>query len=83
MSTATIPDPAQMADEAEKERAQLESEAREIDILVKQTTGEIEKLQQRQGDIAGRLRQLKLLFEEGLLTDDFYDQKVAECEEAR
>ena len=58
MSTATIPDPAQMADEAEKERAQLESEAREIDILVKQTTGEIEKLQQRQGDIAGRLRQL-------------------------
>jgi hypothetical protein len=33
--------------------------------------------------VAGRLRQLKLLFEEGLLTDDFYDQKVAECEAAR
>ena len=33
--------------------------------------------------IAGRLRELKLLFEEGLLTDDFYDQKVAECEAAR
>jgi hypothetical protein len=30
--------------------------------------------------IAGRLRQLKLLFEEGLLTDDFYDDRVAECE---
>ena len=30
--------------------------------------------------IAGRLRQLKLLDEEGLLTDDFYDQKVTECE---
>ena len=30
--------------------------------------------------ITGRLRQLKLLFEEGLLTDDFYDLKVAECE---
>ena len=30
--------------------------------------------------IAGRLRQLKLLYEEGLLTDDFYDAKVAECE---
>jgi hypothetical protein len=29
---------------------------------------------------AGRLRQLKLLFEDGLLTDDFYDRKVAECE---
>jgi hypothetical protein len=33
--------------------------------------------------IAGRLRELKLLFEEELLTDDFYDQKVAECEAAR
>jgi hypothetical protein len=30
--------------------------------------------------VAGRLRQLKLLYEEGLLTDDFYDEKVAECE---
>jgi len=29
------------------------------------------------------LRELKLLFEDGLLTDDFYDQKVAECEAAR
>jgi hypothetical protein len=33
--------------------------------------------------VAGRLRELKLLFEEGLLTDDFYDHKVAECEAAR
>jgi hypothetical protein len=32
--------------------------------------------------VAGRLRQLKLLYEEGLLTDDFYDKKVAECEAA-
>jgi hypothetical protein len=30
--------------------------------------------------IVGRLRQLKLLYEEGLLTDDFYDERVAECE---
>jgi len=30
--------------------------------------------------VAGRLRQLKILFEDGLLTDDFYDRKVAECE---
>ena len=29
---------------------------------------------------AGRVRQLKQLFEEGLLTDDFYGEKVAECE---
>lgn len=30
--------------------------------------------------IAGRLRQLKLLYEEGLLTDEFYLAKVAECD---
>jgi hypothetical protein len=30
--------------------------------------------------IVGRLRQLKLLYEEGLLTDDFYLVRVAECE---
>lgn len=58
MPTPTIPDPAQMAEDAEKERAQLESEAREIDILVKQTAGEIDKLQQRQSEVAARLRQL-------------------------
>jgi hypothetical protein len=33
--------------------------------------------------VAGRLRQLKLLFEEGLITDDFYEVKVEECEAAR
>jgi hypothetical protein len=32
--------------------------------------------------VAGRLKELKLLFEEELLTDDFYDLKVAECEAA-
>ncbi len=30
--------------------------------------------------ILGRLRQLKLLYEEGVLTGDFYNEKVAECE---
>jgi hypothetical protein len=30
--------------------------------------------------VAGRLRQLKLLYEDGLLTDEFYEAKVAECE---
>lgn len=32
--------------------------------------------------VTGRLRQLKLLFEEGLLTDEFYEAKVSECEAA-
>lgn len=30
--------------------------------------------------VARRLRELSLLFEEGLLTEEFYEQKVAECE---
>ena len=30
--------------------------------------------------VSGRLRQLRSLFDEGLLTDDFYEIKVAECE---
>lgn len=30
--------------------------------------------------VNGRLRQLKLLFEEGLLTEPFYQEKVLECE---
>jgi hypothetical protein len=33
--------------------------------------------------VAGRLRELKLLYEEGLLTDEFYNDKVAECEAAQ
>lgn len=31
------------------------------------------------GQVAGRLRQLKIIFDEGLFTDDFYSEKVAEC----
>jgi len=30
--------------------------------------------------VAGRLRQLKILYEDWLLTDEFYGEKVAECE---
>jgi hypothetical protein len=33
--------------------------------------------------VMGRLRQLKLLFEEGLLTETFYGEKVGECEVAQ
>jgi hypothetical protein len=33
--------------------------------------------------IAGRLRELKRLYEEGFLTDDFYNEKLAECEAAQ
>lgn len=33
--------------------------------------------------VAGRLRQLQTLYEEWLLTDDFYNRKVAECQAGR
>jgi hypothetical protein len=33
--------------------------------------------------VAGRLRELKRLYEDGLLTDDFYLKKVAECDAAQ
>ena len=32
--------------------------------------------------VAGRLRQIKALYEDGLITDAFYDEKVRECEAA-
>jgi hypothetical protein len=32
--------------------------------------------------VANRLRQIKVLFDDGLLTKDFYDRQVAECEKA-
>jgi hypothetical protein len=32
--------------------------------------------------VAYRLRQIKLLYEEGMFTDEFYNEKVAECETA-
>jgi hypothetical protein len=33
--------------------------------------------------VVARLRQLKLLYEEGMLTADFYNEKAAECEAAQ
>lgn len=49
----------ELAGEAEKECAQLDIEMHEIEILLKQTTTEIEKLQQRQTESIGRLRQVE------------------------
>jgi hypothetical protein len=33
--------------------------------------------------VASRLRRLKSLYEDGLITDEFYDSRVAECEAAQ
>ncbi len=45
------------------------------------SAGEKPKFTERQ--VVGRLRQLKALYEEWLLTDDFYHRKVAECRAAQ
>lgn len=58
MPSPSIPELSEISEQAQKERQQLESETREIDVLVKQTTGEVERLQQRQTEFVGRLRQL-------------------------
>ena len=51
----------------------------EDEVKSAKPAGEV-KFNRRQ--VAGRLRQIKLLFEEWLITDDFYNRKVAECEAA-
>ncbi len=45
--------------QSEKERERLDVETREIDILVKQTSNEIDRLQLRQNEAAGRVRELE------------------------
>ncbi len=49
-------------------------------LQVASASGEAAKPKFTRQQIAGRLRQLRLLFEDGLLTDAFYGAKVAECE---
>ena len=57
--TPTSPRLREIAGEAEKEAEQLDTEMREIEILLKQTNSEIEKLQQRQSDAGSKLRQVE------------------------
>jgi two-component system sensor histidine kinase DegS len=59
----------EMIAENEKEREQVEVEMREIDILLKQTAGEIEKLQVRQTDAASKLRTVEANLESYPATD--------------
>jgi hypothetical protein len=57
--------------------------APETNAVVAATTAPSAKPKFTKQQIAGRLRELKRLYEDGLLTDDFYDLKVAECEGAQ
>jgi hypothetical protein len=57
--------------------------ADEIKALVAAVDPSAGKFKFSKQQVAGRLRQLKQLYEDGLLTDEFYLRKVAECEAAR
>jgi two-component system sensor histidine kinase DegS len=59
MPAPTIPNLPDVLSDLKNERGQIEGETREIEVLLKQTTGEIERLQQRQVDIASMIRQLE------------------------
>ena len=58
-------------------RTPTEAEKKAAAATVKRTAGAA-KFSKRQ--VAGRLRQLKMLYGDWFLTDSFYDRKVAECE---
>jgi two-component system sensor histidine kinase DegS len=59
MPAPALPNLQDVLRDLKDERGQIESETREIDVLLKQTTGEIERLQQRQVDISSMIRQLE------------------------
>lgn len=54
----------------------------EIKSLISAVDPSFGKARFTQKQVAGQLRNLKLLYEEGLLTEKFYNKKVAECEAA-
>lgn len=63
MPDLLTPQAREISSEVEKEREQLDPEIREIDILIRQTTSEIEKLQLRYTDTVTRLHQVEANFE--------------------
>ncbi len=63
MPDLLTPQAREIASAVEKEREQLDPEMREIDILIRQTTSEIEKLQLRQTDAVDKLRHVEANFE--------------------
>lgn len=59
MDNQVTPRLRQLTTETEKESSQLDTEMREIELLIRQTTVEIEKLQQKQQETTSRLRQVE------------------------
>lgn len=56
MDAQVTPRLRQLTTEAEREVSQLETEMREIELLIRQTTAEIERLQQKQAETTSRVR---------------------------
>ena len=54
---------AEFLQEIEKEHEQLQKELKEIDVLIKQTSTEVEKLAQRNAQIANKMRQIDANFD--------------------
>jgi two-component system sensor histidine kinase DegS len=53
----------ELVEKSRKEYEQVQLELREIDVLIKQSTGEVEKLVQRNAQITNRLRQMEATFD--------------------
>ena len=49
--------------ESQKEYDQIQKELKEIDVLIRQSTTEVEKLAQRNTQIANRVRQMEMSLE--------------------
>ncbi len=60
----TSPSPfEQLAEDTRKEYDQIQRELKEIDILIQQTTAEVDKLAQRNAQVNNRLRQVEMTFD--------------------
>jgi two-component system sensor histidine kinase DegS len=52
-----------LVDDSRREYERIQLELREIDVLIKQSTGEVEKLAQRNAQITNRVRQIETSFD--------------------
>ena len=52
-----------LVEDSRKEYEQVQLELREIDVLIKQSTGEVDKLAQRNAQITNKVRQIEATFD--------------------
>ena len=53
----------QLVEDSRKEYQQVQLELREIDVLIRQSTGEVDKLAQRNAQITNKVRQIEAIFD--------------------